>query len=112
MDVANAVHTVSYSMLTVTWCRSECCVPSGLDFEAAGGSVVCYYCFVLRASSHCKHDMGALSWLNAEAFERAPIPLFGRLVRCSTHGLSFTRLWYYEVLKTQVVHTSCHTCPC
>ena len=27
-------------MLTVTWCRSECCVPSGR--EAAGGSIVRY----------------------------------------------------------------------
>ena len=26
-------------MLMVTWCCSECCVPSGLDFEAAGGFV-------------------------------------------------------------------------
>ena len=33
-------------MLTVRWCCSECCVPSGLDFEAAGGSVVCYLLFV------------------------------------------------------------------
>ena len=24
-------------------CRSECCVPSGLDFEAAGDSVVRYF---------------------------------------------------------------------
>ena len=29
-------------MLTVTWCRSECYVQSGLDFKAAGGSVVRY----------------------------------------------------------------------
>ena len=26
---------------------------------------------------------GTLSWLNVETLERAPIPLFGRLVRCS-----------------------------
>ena len=30
-------------MLTVTSCRSECCVPSGLDFEPAGDSVVRYF---------------------------------------------------------------------
>ena len=30
-------------MLTVTLCRSECCVPSGLDFEAARDSVVRYF---------------------------------------------------------------------
>ena len=47
-------------------------MPSGLDFEAAGDSVVRY---LLRwASSHCKHDVGALSWLKAETIERAPTP--------------------------------------
>ena len=30
-------------MLTITSCRSKCCVPSGLDFEAAGDSVVRYF---------------------------------------------------------------------
>ena len=30
-------------MLTVTSWRSECCVPSGLDFEAIGDSVVRYF---------------------------------------------------------------------
>ena len=30
-------------MLTVNSCRSECCVPSGLDVEAAGGSIVHYF---------------------------------------------------------------------
>ena len=50
-DVANEVRfpkvvsrlTTSYSMLTVTSYSSECCVPSGLDFEAAGDSVVHYF---------------------------------------------------------------------
>ena len=32
-------------MLTVTSCRSECCVPSGLDLEATGDSVVRYFVF-------------------------------------------------------------------
>ena len=32
--------------------------------------------------------MGALSWLNAETLERAPIPLFGRIVRCFFVGLN------------------------
>ena len=35
--------------------------------------------FALRASSHCKHDVGALSWWNTETVERVPTPLFGRL---------------------------------
>ena len=30
-------------MLTVTLCRSECCVPSGLDFEVNDDSVVHYF---------------------------------------------------------------------
>ena len=42
-DVANVVSTVSYTMFTVTLSRSECCVPSGLAFEAAGDSVVRYF---------------------------------------------------------------------
>ena len=53
MNVANEVSipkvvsrlTASYSMLTVTLYSSECCVPSGLDFEAAGDSVVRYFVF-------------------------------------------------------------------
>ena len=47
-----------------------------------------------RASSWCKHDKGALLWLNVETPKRTPIILFGQLVRCSTHGRSFARLWY------------------
>ena len=53
-------------MFTVTWCHSECCVASGLDFKAAGGSVVLYYfvqLFASKAMSCCKHHMGAFSWL-------------------------------------------------
>ena len=50
-DVANEVNipkvvsrlTASYSMLTITLYSSECCVPSGLDFEAAGDYVVNYF---------------------------------------------------------------------
>ena len=33
------------------------------------------------ASNHCKHDMSALLWLNTETLDRAPTPLFGRLVK-------------------------------
>ena len=82
MDEGNLAHTASYPMLTVC-SRSECCVLSGLNFEVSDGSM---YLFALRASNHWKHDMGALSWLNAEALKRVPTPLFGRLVRCCTHA--------------------------
>ena len=37
----------------------------------------------LRASSHCKHDMGVLSWLNVETLETACTRHFDGLVRCS-----------------------------
>ena len=37
MGVSDAEGTMSYTTLMVTWCRS------GLDFEAAGGSIICYY---------------------------------------------------------------------
>ena len=62
-------------MLTMTWCHSECSVPSGLDFDATGDSVEHVYL-----------------WLNVGRLERVPTPLFGRLVRSSAHGRSFARL--------------------
>ena len=76
-------------------------MPPRFDFEVAGRLVCCVrllivQLFALRASSYRKHDMGGLSWLNAETFERAPTPLFGRLVKCSAHGCSFTR---YDTMK-------------
>ena len=69
-------------MLMVTWCHSARCVPSGPDLEAAGDSVVFVKLFALRASSSCKHDMGALSWLNTETLEIASTPLFAFTVIC------------------------------
>ena len=37
MDVANVVRILSYTMLMVTCLK--CCVLSGLDFKAIGGTV-------------------------------------------------------------------------
>ena len=51
-----------------------------------------FFFFASEALSHCKHDTGALSWLNLEPLKRAPTPLFDTPVRCSAHGRSFTRL--------------------
>ena len=53
--------STSYTMLTVTCCRSECCTPSGLDFEAAGRSNIpyCLPSTVFKASRHRKYDMDA-----------------------------------------------------
>ena len=65
---------------------------------AAQLHVIVVQLFALGASSHCKRDMGALSWLNAKTFERVPTPFFGRLVRCSAHGHSFVRLRYMQTL--------------
>ena len=45
-------------------------VPSELDFEAAGSSVVYTLLLASRALSRCEHDMGALSWLHSK--ERPP----------------------------------------
>ena len=56
----------------------------------------------LRASSHCKHDMGTLSWLNVEALKRVPTSLFGGLVWCSTHGRS--KLFPHGAVQSVVCH--------
>ena len=68
-------------------------------------TLFCVQLFASRASSRCKHDMGALSWLNVETVERTPTPLFGRLVRYSAHGPLFERLLY-----VQTTPALWHTC--
>ena len=68
--------------------------------------------FASRASSRCKHDV-VLFRGYAETVERAPTPLFGRLVRCSAHGPFFARLRYnnqtrkYGSLAFPVVPVRC-----
>ena len=73
-------------------------MPSGLDFEAAGDSVIRYFVsnYLLQELrvACCKHNVGALSWSNVETVERAPTRLFGRPVRWSAHVRSFRRLRY------------------
>ena len=54
------------------------------------------------------HDIGTLSWLNAEALKTAQAPLFGRLVRCTAHGHSFARLWYYIWFWYMLITTALH----
>ena len=34
--------------------------------------------------------------------KRVPTPLFCRFIRCSTHGRSFTRLWYICFLQVEI----------
>ena len=96
-------------MLTITSCRSECCVPSGHDFEAAGDSVVRYFVcnYLLRGLRVAVNmTLGALSWLNAETVERAPTPLFGKLVRCSAMGLFFRETTVLSLRITVRVFTN------
>ena len=83
----------SYSMLTVTWWRSDCCVPSGLNFEAAGGFIV-HYClsnYLLRGHQVTVNMTWPFFWHSV-----GPTPLFGRLVWCSTYGRF---LWDYSICK-------------
>ena len=64
-----------------------------------------------RASNHGKHDMGALSMLNAETLKRVPSPLFGRLVRCSAHGhLCETMVYICTMLDVQIIHANSLQC--
>ena len=91
------VHIASYTMLTATWCCSECCVPSGLNFEAAGVSVV-HYClsnYLLRGH-RVTVNMTWTLFCGYNKCKRVPgaTPLFSKLVRCSAHGCSFARLRY------------------
>ena len=53
--------------------------------------------FALRASTHCKCDIGTPLCLNAATLLRVHTLCFGRLVRCSAHGRSFMRLQYIHV---------------
>ena len=46
----------------------------------------------ITCSSRCIHDMGTLSWLNAETLKRVPTPLVGRLVRCSAYGRDYSKI--------------------
>ena len=74
---------------TVTWCYSQYCVLSGLNFKATGWlscRLLFVQLFAAKALSYCKHDMDALSLLNVETLKKVPNPLLGRLVRCSTLG--------------------------
>ena len=78
----------------MTWRQSECCVPSGLDFEATSGSVVHYVqLFVSKASSRYKHDVWSFM-VKCGNTQKSTHILFSILVRCSAHGHSFVRLRY------------------
>ena len=97
MDVANMVCTANYTTLTATWCRSECCAPSGLNFEARGGSVVHYYLsnHLLWGHQVAVNMTWALFVVKCGNTKGVPTLLFSRLVRCSAHGRSFCTTMVY-----------------
>ena len=78
-----------HAVWSVVCCQDSTLKPLVISLYVILCAIICF-----EGSSCCKHDVGALSWLNAETVERAPTPHFGRLVKCSTHGPFFTRLWY------------------
>ena len=43
-------------------------------------------------------------WMNALTLKRMSNTLFGKHVRCSTHGHSFVRLWCIRVAFSRYVH--------
>ena len=97
--------SASCTVLTVTYCCSECCVPSGLDFE---GLQLCWHCTLL--SNYCfksikLRTLGALSWLSAEILERLPTRLFGRLVGWSALLWDYGTLYLLDI-GIQLVPTS------
>ena len=67
-------------------------VPSELDFEAAGGSVVYTLLLASRALSRCEHDMA----LFHDYTQKSAHHPHWRLVRCSAHERSFARLRYIQ----------------
>ena len=64
----------------------------------------CTLFFASRASSHYEHDMGSLSWLNAETLKRAPTPPLWQICKvlhpwtliCKTTVMLFSKalFWY------------------
>ena len=87
-NIANAVCTVSYTMLMVTWCRSECCVPSGLYFEAVGGSVVHYFQYFLWGHKVAVNTTWVL-FCGMRKHSKEHLPPLWQTCECS-----FTRLQY------------------
>ena len=61
--ISNAVHTASYVMIHSDMVLFSVVVLSGLDFKAAGGSIVCYrlsnYLLPGCRVADIMHDMGA-----------------------------------------------------
>ena len=75
------MHSASYNMLIVTL-AVQCCVSSGVDFEAACYTPLCIIMllfvllFLSRALSCCKCEMGPFMVIH----EREPNPHFGKFV--------------------------------
>ena len=89
-------------MLKVTRCCLECCVPSGINFEAVFSPVVCH-------SIHCKLWHGHSFMLNLKIPQKSTrlSPSLTHLQRCSTNGHSFAAIKStVEALAVVCNHTS------
>ena len=89
-DVANAVYTMSYTMLMVTWYHSECCVVR-TRLQVAGGSVLCTHNYLSTYTITCFKGIESLETWHGCSFmvkcrniQKSTHLLFGRLVRSST----------------------------
>ena len=84
----------------------ECCVLSGLDFEGADSSIVRYclsnYFFRGHRVTVNMTCNGSSFAVKSRTLKRMPIPLFGRLVRCSAHGHSFCETTVYLLFNSLV----------
>ena len=89
---------LSYTMFTVTWCCSECCVPSGLNFKAAGDSIVRDLSNYLLRGHRVTVNM---TWVLFRDKTQKHSTLLGRHVKCSTHGCSFMKLQYITTILLQ-----------
>ena len=99
-------------MLTpVTWCRSDCCVPSVFDFEVAGSSIVCLI-FCLEGIKFPSTRDGRSFMFKCGNTQKGPIPLFSIFVRCSAYGRSyslrvevFCAIWEFAQSRDCVTHS-------
>ena len=76
-------------MLTVAFCHSECCELLERELPRPTASLYVIVCPMVQ-------EICGLT------LKRVPTPLFCRFVRCSTHGHSFTRLWYIYFLQVEI----------
>ena len=109
---------VTYTRLTVTWCHSECYMPSLQSSWLLHCTLLFVQPFALRALSCCKHDTDPILWLNVKTLKRVPTTLCGKMVRCFEgidHGrngrwccYTSTIRWLVDTLKNTLSASSWH----